>query len=155
LVELVLGLVRAENYRRALQTYDEERRKAAKKQLAFFEDDEGRRALAVAYAAWRPAGVPNRRVRGNVPNGRAGQATGLPTATGTFYPDFSAELLDGRVLLVENKGERLVEHEQQKKNIGERWEETSRGQALFLWSVKKDEHGRDVHRQLQDKLAQS
>ncbi len=46
---------------------------------------------------------------------------GLPTATGTFYPDFFAELNDGRVLLVEYKGERLIEHEQQKKNIGERW----------------------------------
>jgi type III restriction enzyme len=78
---------------------------------------------------------------------------GLPTATGTFYPDFFAELLDGRVLLAEYKGEHLVEHEQQKKNIGERWEEKSGGKALFLWAVKKDEHGRDVHRQLQDKLA--
>jgi type III restriction enzyme len=79
---------------------------------------------------------------------------GLPTATGTFYPDFFAELNDERVLLVEYKGEHLVEHEQQKKNIGERWEEKSGGKALFLWAVKKDEHGRDVHRQLQDKLAQ-
>jgi type III restriction enzyme len=80
---------------------------------------------------------------------------GLPTATGTFYPDFVAELNDGRVLTVEYKGEHLVEHDQQKKNIGERWEETSKGEALFLWAVKKDEHGRDVHRQLQDKLAKS
>ena len=74
---------------------------------------------------------------------------------GTFYPDFVAELTDGRVLIVEYKGEHLVEHEQQKKNIGERWEEKSGGKALFLWAVKKDEHGRDVHRQLQDKLAGS
>jgi type III restriction enzyme len=80
---------------------------------------------------------------------------GLPTATGTFYPDFVAELNDGRVLLAEYKGEHLIEHEQQKKNIGERWEETSHGEALFFWAVKKDEHGRDVHRQLQDKLAKS
>ncbi|MCX6922258.1 MAG: hypothetical protein NT154_03420 [Verrucomicrobia bacterium] len=78
-----------------------------------------------------------------------------PTATGTFYPDLFAELNDGRVLLVEYKDEHLVEHEQQKKNIGERWAETSGGKALFLWAVKKDEHGRDVHRQLQDKLAKS
>jgi type III restriction enzyme len=78
---------------------------------------------------------------------------GLPTATGMFYPDFVAELNDGRVLIVEYKGEHLIEHEQQKKNIGERCEETSKGEALFLWAVKKDEHGRDVHRQLQDKLA--
>ena len=32
---------------------------------------------------------------------------GLPTATGTFYPDFVAELNDGRVLTVEYKGEHL------------------------------------------------
>ena len=49
--------------------------------------------------------------------------------------------------------EHLVEHEQKKKNIGERWEEKSGGQTLFLWAVKKDEHGRDVCRQLQDKVA--
>lgn len=59
---------------------------------------------------------------------------GLPTATGTFYPDFFAELNDGRVLLVEYKGEHLVEHEQQKKNIGERWAEQSSGEALFFWA---------------------
>ena len=41
-------------------------------------------------------------------------------ATGMFYADFFAELLDGRVLLVEHKGEYLVEHERQKKNIGEK-----------------------------------
>ena len=80
---------------------------------------------------------------------------GLPTATGTFYPDFFAELNDGRVLLAEYKGEHLVEHEQQKKNIGERWEAKSGGKALFFWAVKKDEHGRDVHRQLEDKLGKS
>ena len=45
---------------------------------------------------------------------------GLRIATGMFYADFFAELLDGRVLLVEHKGEYLVEHERQKKNIGEK-----------------------------------
>ena len=80
---------------------------------------------------------------------------GLPITTGTFCLDFFAELNKGRVLFVEYKGEHLIEHEQQKKNIGERWEEKSGGKALFFWAVKKDEHGRDVHRQLQDKLAKS
>ena len=80
---------------------------------------------------------------------------GLPTATGTFYPEFFAEMLDGRVLLAEYKGEHLVEHEQQQKNIGERWEEKSGGKALFLWAVKKNEPGRDVRRQLEDKLGKS
>ena len=80
---------------------------------------------------------------------------GLPTATGTFYPDFFAELSDERVLLVGYKGEHLVEHEQKKKNIGERWEAKSGGKALFFWAVKKDPQGRDVHRQLEDKVGKS
>jgi type III restriction enzyme len=80
---------------------------------------------------------------------------GLLITTGTFCLDFFAELNNGRVLLAEYKEEHPVEHEEQKKNIVERWEETSKGEALFLWAVKKDEHGRDVHRQLQDKVAKS
>jgi type III restriction enzyme len=52
---------------------------------------------------------------------------GLPSSTGTSDPDCFAELLEGRVLLVEYKGEHLVEHEQHKKNFGERWEERSGG----------------------------
>jgi len=76
----------------------------------------------------------------------------LPLAKGNFYPDFVAELDDGRMLVVEYKGEHLIEHEQQKKNIGERWESKSGGKALFLWAVKKDAQGRDVPRQLQDKV---
>jgi len=63
---------------------------------------------------------------------------------------------DSENLLIQGeKGEHLVEPEQQKKNIGERWEDRSGGKALFLWAVKKDEHGRDVHRQLEDKLSKS
>jgi type III restriction enzyme len=76
----------------------------------------------------------------------------LPLAKGNFYPDFVAELYDGRLLVVEYKGEHLIEHEQPKKNIGERWESKSGGKALFLWAVKKDAQGRDVPRQLQDKV---
>ena len=70
-----------------------------------------------------------------------------------FYPDFFAELDDGRSLLVEYKGEHLIEYDQEKKNIGELWESKSKGKALFLWAVKKDASGRDVHRQLSDKIA--
>jgi type III restriction enzyme len=77
---------------------------------------------------------------------------GLPTSGGTFYPDFVAELDDGRILVAEYKGEHLIEYEQEKKNIGELWESKSNGKALFLWAVKKDAAGRDVHRQLADKI---
>jgi type III restriction enzyme len=75
----------------------------------------------------------------------------LPLAKGNFYPDFVAELADGRMLVVEYKGEHLIEHEQQKKNIGERWEEKSGGKALFLWAVQQDAQGRSLGRQIRDK----
>jgi len=77
----------------------------------------------------------------------------LQLADGNFYPDFVAELVDGRMLVLEYKGDFLVEHEQQKKNVGELWESKSGGKALFLWAVKKDQAGRDVYRQLADKIA--
>ncbi|MCX6164045.1 MAG: hypothetical protein NTU73_04160, partial [Ignavibacteriae bacterium] len=77
---------------------------------------------------------------------------GLPTSSGTFYPDFVAELDDGCVLVVEYKGEHLIQYDQEKKNVGELWESKSGGKALFLWAIKKDAAGRDVHRQLEDKI---
>lgn len=76
----------------------------------------------------------------------------LPTSTDMFYPDFVAELEDGRIVVVEYKGEHLIEHEQEKKNIGELWESKSGGKALFLWAIKRDEAGRDVYRQVEDKI---
>ncbi|MEW6355511.1 MAG: DEAD/DEAH box helicase family protein [Planctomycetota bacterium] len=78
----------------------------------------------------------------------------LQLAHGNFYPDFVAELDDERILVVEYKGEHLIEHEQQKKNIGELWENKSRGKGLFLWAVEKDEFGRDVYRQLEGKITE-
>ena len=76
----------------------------------------------------------------------------LPTSSGTFYPDFVAQLADGRILVTEYKGEHLIQYDQEKKNVGELWESKSGGKALFLWAIKKDAAGRDLHRQLADKL---
>lgn len=77
----------------------------------------------------------------------------LPLSSGKFfYPDFVALLNDGRVLVVEYKGEHLIEASQEKKNIGEKWEETSNNKALFIMAVKHDEKGRDVYRQIEDKV---
>jgi type III restriction enzyme len=76
----------------------------------------------------------------------------LPTSSGKFYPDFVAELDDGRFLVVEYKGEHLIQYDQEKKNVGELWESKSGGKAIFLWVIKKDASGRDVPRQLADKL---
>ena len=79
----------------------------------------------------------------------------LPTATDRFYPDFVAELLDGRILVVEYKGEayKTNDDSKEKRQIGMLWEEKSGGQGLFLMVVKRDAQGRDVHRQLADKVS--
>lgn len=78
----------------------------------------------------------------------------LPRSTGYFYPDFVAKLKDGRILVVEYKGEHLDEmaSEQEKRTIGDLYEKNSDGKALFLWAVKQDSAGRNVTRQLQAKI---
>ncbi len=47
----------------------------------------------------------------------------LPTATDYFYPDFVAELNDGKLLVVEYKGDAYATNDdsKEKKRIGERW----------------------------------
>jgi type III restriction enzyme len=72
----------------------------------------------------------------------------LPTAAGEFYPDFVAELLDGRVMVAEYKGAHLEFHDQEKRMIGERWEDASKGKCLFVWLRKTDEQGRGLADQL-------
>ncbi len=74
----------------------------------------------------------------------------LQTSTDRFYPDFVAELLDGRVLVVEYKGKDYVSNDdsKEKKLLGEVWASKSNGRALFLMAVKKDERGRNVHEQI-------
>jgi len=77
----------------------------------------------------------------------------LPLSNGKFfYPDFVALLNGGRVMVVEYKGEHLIEASQEKKNIGEKWEDKSNKMALFLMAVKRDEKGRDVYKQIEDKI---
>lgn len=79
----------------------------------------------------------------------------LPTATDYFYPDFVAELVDGRVLVVEYKGEpyKTNDDSKEKKQVGHRWEASSNGRCLFLFAEETDDAGRDVFKQLADKLA--
>ncbi|MEN8265134.1 MAG: DEAD/DEAH box helicase family protein [Nitrospirota bacterium] len=78
----------------------------------------------------------------------------LPTSKYNFYPDFIAELHDGRIFVVEYKGAHLIDkkEEKEKRNIGELWEEKSKGKGLFLMAEKKDKSGRDVYKQLVDKI---
>lgn len=79
----------------------------------------------------------------------------LPTSTDYFYPDFVAELNDGRVLAVEYKGKPYETNDdsREKRQVGGQWEKSSGGRCLFLFAVKEDEDGRSVSRQLADKLA--
>jgi type III restriction enzyme len=77
----------------------------------------------------------------------------LPTATDYFYPDFICELVDGRLLAVEYKGEpyRSNDDSREKAQVGHRWETTSDGRCLFLMAVA-DDGGRDVATQIGDKI---
>ena len=78
----------------------------------------------------------------------------LPTATDYFYPDFVAELNDGRVLVVEYKGAHLLDFAdtREKDQIGRQWEASSADKCLFLMAVA-DDKGRDVVTQLAQKIS--
>ena len=78
----------------------------------------------------------------------------LPTATDYFYPDFVALLNDGRILVVEYKGKPYETNDdsKEKMNIGELWESRSNGKGLFLMAIKRDAKGRDVYKQIADKV---
>lgn len=77
----------------------------------------------------------------------------LPTATDYFYPDFVAQLNDGRVLVVEYKGAQLLNDPdtREKDQIGRQWEASSGGRCLFLMATA-DDNGRDVEAQIRDKV---
>lgn len=78
----------------------------------------------------------------------------LPTSSDYFYPDFVCELNDGRILAVEYKGAHLANDDtREKAQIGEQWEKTSGGRCLFLLALKTDAKGRDVAKQIADKVA--
>ncbi|WP_066017251.1 DEAD/DEAH box helicase family protein [Endozoicomonas atrinae] len=76
----------------------------------------------------------------------------LPLAHGNFYPDFVCQLTDGRMLVVEYKGEAYASNydSAEKRAIGHRWAELSGGQCLFLMAVEQDSQGRDVRQQILD-----
>ena len=73
----------------------------------------------------------------------------LPLSNEYFYPDFVAELIDGRILVVEYNDGILLNESQ---NIGQLWEERSSGKCLFLLAENQDDKGMCVCRQLADKI---
>ncbi|WP_412179665.1 hypothetical protein [Variovorax paradoxus] len=57
----------------------------------------------------------------------------LQISTGRCYPDFVAQLHDGRTLVIECKGElEKAEDAQEKKNLGQLCADKSAGRGLFL-----------------------
>ncbi len=58
----------------------------------------------------------------------------LPTGTDRFYPDFVCQLTDGRILVVEYKGEHLWsgDDSKEKRILGELWAERSGGRGIFV-----------------------
>jgi len=74
----------------------------------------------------------------------------LPVANGWFYPDFVAELEDGRLLVVEYKGEAYLTNDdsREKNQVGKIWAETSSGKCLFIMAIKSDQ-GRNTHQQIE------
>ncbi len=79
----------------------------------------------------------------------------LPTATGKFYPDFVAQMEDGRLLVVEYKGAHIAEGTEtaEKRAIGELWQRKSNGRRIFV-VVEKSINGRDMRQQLLDSIRQ-
>ena len=75
----------------------------------------------------------------------------LPTATDKFYPDFVAQLEDGRLLVVEYKGAHIADSSDtaEKRTIGELWQRASNGKGVFI-VVEKSVNGRDMRQQLLD-----
>jgi type III restriction enzyme len=77
----------------------------------------------------------------------------LPTATDKFYPDFVAQLDDGRLLVVEYKGAHIASGSDtdEKRTIGALWERKSAGKGLFI-VVEQLIAGKDMRRQLMEKI---
>lgn len=69
---------------------------------------------------------------------RDNYAFSLRLAHGRFYPDFVAELVDGRYLVVEYKGKHLVTAQDalNKETAGKLWQARSDGLCVFLMATK-------------------
>jgi len=73
----------------------------------------------------------------------------LPLADGKFYPDYVAELNDGRIFVVEYKGGLTADtgDTERKRSVGAKWEQVSNGKGLFL-IVEKEHDGRGMREQM-------
>ena len=78
----------------------------------------------------------------------------LPLAGGKFYPDFAAQLDDGRLMIVEYKGDMLLNDPDtlQKQSIGALWAKKSAGKGVFVM-VQKDKDGLGMFDQIAHAIA--
>lgn len=80
----------------------------------------------------------------------------LPLAHRKFYPDFIVELNDGRMLVVEYKGDAYATNDDSKEKnlVGELWANSGGDKALFIMAVDKrtDSDGRDTRTQILDAI---
>lgn len=80
----------------------------------------------------------------------------LPTATGSTYPDFIAKLKDGRIFVIEYKGDDRYDHPKNvaKRAVGELWARKYPN-GLYLMPREKDEEGRDIDQQIAHAIART
>jgi type III restriction enzyme len=78
----------------------------------------------------------------------------LTTSKGRFFPDFVAEVLDGRIAVVEYKGAHLLNdpYEIEKRQVGELWARKSNKRCLF-GQIAKERDGVGMSGQLDALLA--
>jgi type III restriction enzyme len=79
----------------------------------------------------------------------------FPTATGSTYPDFIAKLRDGRIFVIEYKGDDRYDHPKNvaKRAVGELWAHKYPN-GIYLMPRDRDESGRDIDQQLAHAIAQ-
>lgn len=75
----------------------------------------------------------------------------LPLASGRTYPDFIAKLKDGRLLVVEYKGDHLVAESTEKRAVGQLWQSSSDGKGIYVFA-EKERDGMNVKQQIQAAL---
>lgn len=78
----------------------------------------------------------------------------FPTASGSTYPDFIARLKDGRIFVIEYKGEDRYDSAKNvaKRAVGELWARKYPN-GLYLMPREKDDNGHDIDQQIAHAIA--
>lgn len=74
----------------------------------------------------------------------------LPLKNRRFYPDFVAELVDGRIAVIEYKGAPYATNDdsREKRAVGEVWQQASKGRVVFMF-VERDAEGANMRSQIE------